>query len=379
MSKERILYWIAGTLMVLYIMVDYYSPKPIDWTITFGEKDKRPFGCYILYDQLDNFFPEKKIDYQTLYEVNDLKGSLFILSDAFEIVKTDIDNLFNILNDGNTVLIGSRSFGRQILDTLEIEVDNKYPVFSNILEDSSSITYDGKTIEYPRTLVTTTFINLDKSGWDMHATSGPDPILISKKFGSGRLILLSAPLIFSNYGLLHNDNYAFADFILNMLPNKPVTYNRFYQSGRIEHRSPFRFLISQPSLRSATYLTLFGIIVLLVFNSQRKQKAIPVYDRPSNTTIHYIKTIGGLYYREKDHHKAAMKIIYQFLQVVSEKYHVKDPFEERSWHMIAAKSNLEREEVHEILRYLKMVKMSSYLSEDDLKEVYQKIKKLNII
>ena len=35
-----------------YVALEYYRPKPIDWSITLSSKDKIPFGTYALYDVL---------------------------------------------------------------------------------------------------------------------------------------------------------------------------------------------------------------------------------------------------------------------------------------------------------------------------------------
>jgi hypothetical protein len=35
-----------------YVAVEYYRPKPLDWTPTFQNKDKIPYGTYVLYDVL---------------------------------------------------------------------------------------------------------------------------------------------------------------------------------------------------------------------------------------------------------------------------------------------------------------------------------------
>jgi hypothetical protein len=35
-----------------YVALEYYRPKPLDWRPTFINRDKIPYGTYVLYDQL---------------------------------------------------------------------------------------------------------------------------------------------------------------------------------------------------------------------------------------------------------------------------------------------------------------------------------------
>src|SRR5690606_2219229 len=103
MRKEKLLYIILGVLFVVYVIVEYYSPKPLDWTVTFAPNDKNPYGGYILYDRLDDFYSEKAVSFETLYEAQDADAHLLILASTFNPSDTDIDALFDILDQGRTV------------------------------------------------------------------------------------------------------------------------------------------------------------------------------------------------------------------------------------------------------------------------------------
>src|SRR5690606_37112462 len=110
MRKEKLLYIILAVLFVTYVIVEYHSPKPLDWTITFAQNDKNPYGSYVLYDRLDDFFPEKAVSFQTLYEAKDAEAQLLILATDFTPSDADIDGIHDILDQGRTVLIGAQMF-----------------------------------------------------------------------------------------------------------------------------------------------------------------------------------------------------------------------------------------------------------------------------
>ena len=58
-KKERRLYIFLAVIFVLYVVVEQYKPEPLVWIPTFAQKDKQPYGGYVLYEQLDDFFAAK--------------------------------------------------------------------------------------------------------------------------------------------------------------------------------------------------------------------------------------------------------------------------------------------------------------------------------
>lgn len=49
-----------------YVAVEYYRPKPLDWTPTFQNKDKIPYGTYVLYDVLPDILGVSKREVRTV-------------------------------------------------------------------------------------------------------------------------------------------------------------------------------------------------------------------------------------------------------------------------------------------------------------------------
>lgn len=198
MRKEKPLYIILGVLFVTYVIVEYYSPKPLDWTITFAQNDKNPYGSYILYDRLDDFFPEKTLSFHTLYEAKDTGTHLLILASNFNPSDPDIDALYDILDQGRTVMIGAQMFSQSFLDALDI--DAEVQVLGSISKDSLYVELEGgATLQVPSSFVRQTFEVDSSTAWTSHARSGGD-VLISKDYSSAKLILTSLPLAFTNYG-----------------------------------------------------------------------------------------------------------------------------------------------------------------------------------
>ncbi len=370
MRKEKLLYIILGVLFITYVVVEYYSPKPLNWTVTFSQHDKNPYGSYILYERLDDFFTEKAVSFQTLYEAMEGETHLLILATNFAPSDADIESIYNILDQGRSVLVGAEVFSESFLDALEVET--KMQIFGNITQDSTIITLEGgKQIKIPSSFVNFTFDVDSSKVWKSHAAADGD-VLISKDYPTAKLILTSLPLAFTNYGLLHNDVYLIAEEALNKVPVGAVQYNRFYHAGKQEPATPLRYVLSQAPLRWAVFLTVAVLLVYLILGSRRLQRAIPVLEPLQNTTIQFIKTIGALYHREGNHKNAALKLTSHFTQMLATKYYI-HTFDEKTYKTLAAKSGVPLEDVIKTFDLIQVAKQSPRVSEDLLKQLYEKI------
>jgi hypothetical protein len=71
--KKALPFILLGILVLFVVLIQVYAPKTISWVQTFEKKDKNPYGDFILYDFLQNLFPDKKIEVKnrTIYEVLD--------------------------------------------------------------------------------------------------------------------------------------------------------------------------------------------------------------------------------------------------------------------------------------------------------------------
>ncbi|HEX8657897.1 MAG TPA: DUF4350 domain-containing protein [Hymenobacter sp.] len=57
-----------------YVVLEYNRPKPLDWTPTYANKDKIPYGTYVLYDQLPRLLGTDSIEAVRLPVYSQLTG-----------------------------------------------------------------------------------------------------------------------------------------------------------------------------------------------------------------------------------------------------------------------------------------------------------------
>ena len=129
-----------------------------------------------------------------------------------------------------------------------------------------------------------------------------DPVAFRLGIGEGELFLVATPLMFTNYGILDGDNASYAFRLLASMKDMPLTRIEAY--GRYANQasdSPLRYLLSQPPLRWALYMSLITIILCMIFTAKRRQRVIPVVRPPANETLRFTQLIGNLYYQRKDY------------------------------------------------------------------------------
>lgn len=114
--------------------------------------------------------------------------------------------------------------------------------------------------------------------------------------------------------MLKKEQYQYTENILSYFSEGDIIW---YTKGPKDERisgSPLRYIMSQPPLKSAWFLGLFGILIFMIFNAKRKQRIVPIIKPLENLTVDFTKTIGNLYYQEGDHTNIIDKKIIYFLE-----------------------------------------------------------------
>ena len=77
-------WYLLGLLALFgaYVALEYYRPKPVDWTPTLINKDKIPYGTYVLYDQLPRLLGTDSVLTTRLPIYNQLTGLSLEETDA---------------------------------------------------------------------------------------------------------------------------------------------------------------------------------------------------------------------------------------------------------------------------------------------------------
>jgi hypothetical protein len=350
MKKQRIYIVILLTTLVGFILVEIYKPKPLDWTSTFSKKDKIPYGCELLFRTLPDVFisqpiiDEKPLAYQTKqYKKYPSPSNYLYIYQYFKIDSLEALQLIDYVKQGNNAFIVSENF-TGLMPWIQIETNY---LAQTLPPDSVNINFVNtelnleKGYSYLKNSVDTYFeINksFQKNVEILGKNSKGYPNFIRIAVGKGNFYLSSVPKAFTNYNLVNkNADYAFK--ALSYLPNRTIFWDEYVnkvglnkQSKRISKSreargegdmegSPFKFIVSDPALKWAYYLTIITVLLYMIFEGKRRQRIIPVIQSPKNTSLEFLETIGSLYYHQRDHKSiATKKIAYFFIYIRTKLY-----------------------------------------------------------
>lgn len=376
----------------LFVFIKLVSPKQYDWTISYSYVDKNPYGGYALNRLLGSFFQEENIhhSYKTLYELSDsvrTKDNILIISSNFSGGKEDSDFLLSHVAEGGRAFISSQYFLGHFADTLGVITYDYFFKGGDILlkRDTSVLKFVNPHVDtvqeyfYRRDNIHNYFSQFDTTRTTVIAENERGmPVTIRIKWGKGEFILNSTPLAFTNIYMLSGNNHKFASTTLSWLADAPVVWTEYYHLGRMEARTPLRFILLNEPLRWGYYVTIAAILLYMVFEMKRKQRIIPVVKPLTNTSIEFIQTIGNLYYQRSGNKSIAEKRIHFLLDQIRSRCWINTgKLDEEFIHTLTHKSGRPEEDVRKLVVSMNAIQAKKSITGAELIEFNHLIERFN--
>lgn len=385
MMKGNIKYIVMlVTAVALVIIVEWLTPKPINWTPTFMQEDKNPFGSYILYDLLPDIFPNKKVItinagiYERNEEGNLLQGNHIFICQNFNPGKEEIEILLGLVNNGSNIFIASGHFPQLLADTLVFKTENVFFTSDSIgLNLENGVLHESEFYQYKRIesfYAFTTPKGKKATFQTLGSSSLQRPNFIGIPFGKGFFYLNTMPLAYTNYNMLYKQNAEYISKTLSYLPVQDTYWDEYYKEYRQESQTPLRFFLSRPPLQWALYVAVGALLLFIAFEAKRKQRMIPIVKPLSNTTLEFTETVGRLYFQYKDHKNIAEKKIIYFLDYLRTHFYVKvTAFDDALYTRLSEKSGVDKDEIVGIFKIITYIQSQKNIREEELLRLNQKI------
>lgn len=387
--------FIVAFLLIMFA-IEYNLPKKFVWTPTFSHYDEQPLGCALFDSLLSSSLPHgyslsKETFYQMEEDTVDNKGILVIAS-SLSMVKADINALLKMAERGNKIMLVSNNYPKLLEDTLGFyctyshfnaaafrkyassifrkdsiywvadsvysrQLYRCYPQFCN----SSFRRYNSQVIRKLAEKDMTDAIGDALADSDsVKVYSNYHPLLaMARPWGEGEIILVSTPLLFTNYGVLDGNNVNYIFRLLSQMGELPIVRSEGYMKATAQvQQSPLRYLLAHQPLRWALYLTMITILLFMIFTAKRRQRAIPVVREPINKSLEFTELIGTLYFQKKDHVDLIRK---KFAYLAEElRREIQVDIEEvaddkRSFERIARKTGMDAEEIAKFIHEVRPV------------------------
>lgn len=399
--------YIAGAVLLaalITLLLLHKEPRKFDGRITFNPKDKIPYGTYAAYHLLQQQFPKATIDvnhyapeeWQNL-SYDSTGQVLLIVNSYFDPSLSELNALTSFTRQGNYVFISCLQMNETARIFFRIQqqevfnpftINNEYGVVN--MYDSFAVKLDKRTYTaplqfvYPGVSYNNCFTKYDSSfayplGYNVDDNK-PNLLAINAK--NGAIFLHTAPITFTNFFVLYNNNHEYYEKLMSLFPanaSKVIwdEYFLLYKQNKKEdndEKGLLSVLLSHKNFYIAFWLLMIVLALYFATEIKRRQRLIPEYKKPANDSLEFVTTIGKLYYEKGDHKNLADKLTLFFLDYVRNKYklstaELNDAFVQR----LSLKTGIATNELSKLIDTLINIKLSDRISEQQLLQYHQQL------
>lgn len=401
MKPKRWQFILLGVYLLVIVLIGIIQPKPIDWRPTFTASDKIPYGTYILRNELKNIFPERgiennKIDFYN-FSPRPTHSNYIIINTSLQADELGSRAMLQFVRNGGSLFIASNTIPQTFEDSLGIQIKRDFDVLTQTdsvqtctlelanpqfhsssfrfrkeytslyIDDIDTAAYTSVLDEEADTTTAHTYNILPRTALGYDNKSRVNFVQIP--FGEGNIYVHVFPYAFSNYHMLEGNNSVYIQNCLSYLPVVHTYWDEYYNPYcQTEEQTPLRYILSVPGYQWAYYIAVIAGIAYVLFFARRKQRIIPIIAPPQNLSLEFTRTIGTLYYQQKNHKDIAEKKMVYFLEKVRTHYHLPtqlldDTFQQK----LADKSNAQKETVKELFAlYFYHIRDKQYINEQEL-------------
>jgi len=381
----------AIVLVLLVVMIISTATKPLrrmDERITLRQNDRIPYGLRVASELLPSLFPNANVYTDRKYPGNwdsiDVTGSnqaVILVADYFDADEEEMDDLGAFVRSGNYVFIIHRAASDDAISYFNLTYNNDFNFYAQDDEDSLKLKLEtpvfasSTEFSYPGRKYDGSFYKIDSGKTAVLGRNDRGiPNFIKMNKGSGSFFLHTAPLAFSNYFILHKNNVHYYEQVLSVLPKNidKILWNEYYLSKPQtpnDDNDPnwLGALMSYPSFKWGLIIGALTLALFVLLGMRRRQRLIPLYEKPKNDSLDFVKTLGRLYYDRRDHRNLAMKMGAYFLEHVRSKYklptHTLDEDFVQSLHF---KSGYSEQETRNIVETIHTIHTVNFITDAEL-------------
>ncbi|MEN6455693.1 MAG: hypothetical protein ABFD10_15695, partial [Prolixibacteraceae bacterium] len=145
-----------------------------------------------------------------------------------------------------------------------------------------------------------------------------------------------------------------------------IEWDEYYKPFGSRNESPIKIILSLKSLRAAYWTLLTGLVLYMLTNIRRRQRPIPVLPPKANLSLDFVRTIGLLYFHQKNHQDLVKKIFVSFSEYIHSKYFICHEFTPSFYQKLAMKSGVGEQLITRIFTQYEALSTRERVYEDDL-------------
>lgn len=402
------------TTIILILFIVFRADKPrFDWKESYDEWSKEPYGLYIAKNLLSDYFPlhdfiplEDSLHQNLIDTSKTTPANYVFIGGGMYLDSLDVEELTTFVYEGNNAFISSRTLPIDLALYLNFYECDDYAYWEDYYEyfdSTAQLNFLHSDLQLD-TGYTYQYFNRNKIrpyrwqyfGDEFFCTSNDTLIalgtvgdssinFVRTEYGEGYFYLHTTPLAFTNISLLDKGGLEYLQKVFTHLPAGNVYWdegsrvseqvakgNNDTTNRGLPDEHPLQYVLSQPALAWAWYLTLGLGLLYLIFRAKRRQRVIPVLPPNHNTSLEFIQTIGRLNFMQNNHRRLALQQMKLFLNFIRERYHFSmKPSADNFVEKLAIKSDIPAEKIEKLLFINKNINASPYTSEKSLVEFHR--------
>ena len=390
MSKgQKVLLSILSLIILGILLLIFSSPVPVNWSPSYEQNDSRPLGSKVFYDQVKKKSGKwENINLPPFEAIGGVpQHATYVFINQYFVTDPDETGLLlDWVRSGGHLFVSAANISTVMLDSLGL-TDHLFPedfeaerVFTLDLESPMSLsqpaTYDqfhnGEYFQWTDSVQVKILGKIqDQNSPD---TIGSMPNFIQLRKGNGLVTFHAFPEAFSNYFLLDKVNKSYTEQVLGTWDlSHTVLLDHYIKSGKVTNSSPLYLVLSNPYLKAA-YFTCWVLLVLWVlFEGKRKQKAIRLITPPQNKSLEFAKTISAIYLNRKDMTQLGRLQLKLFWYYCRTKFNVHAENREEIADLTAIKSGVSLKYTRDLIRELTIMENKEQLDTQDILLINQLI------
>jgi hypothetical protein len=328
--------------------------------------------------------------WNTINPYSDNQAAIFIAK-RFNAEEYELDRLLDFAREGNHVFIIAKSFSYETQSTFNFSysqifgeevLDNQVDSLTvgldpEIFDATTAYSFPGKKYESWFTsydTLHTVVLGRNKQG---------QANFIKMKIGSGSILIHSAPIVFSNYFILHKNNIRYFQKVFSAIPDnvEKLVWDEYYLTRKPSSKSKedkpkgiFSVLFRYPSFKWGMLTAIVILLLYILFNMRRRQRMIPAYSRPKNDSLDFVKTMGRLYHDKRDHKNLCQKMAVYFLEHVRSQYKLPThTLDEKFEKLLHYKSGYSEEGIHQLVSFIRYLQVEPDVTEQQLSKFYTQL------
>jgi hypothetical protein len=284
--------------------------------------------------------------------------------------KEDVNALLWYVQAGNDVFISSEYVGKELSDTLKLEIKGDMTMDSITTNLVNPALARPMPYAMPKGVINAYFDKFDTAKATVLGMNSKQKVnFILQPFGEGRIFINTVPGMFSNFSLLNHHNAGYVSASLSYLHQYPEGFywDEYFKQGREGEQTPLRMILKHPMLKAALYTALAAILLFMLFQSKRRQRIIPVVPPVSNTTVDFVETVSQVYYNQRNHRNIALKQITYLFEHIRSNYYLDTSVPDDAFATkLAHKTGMPQDEALRMMALIRMVRSEEQISDQHL-------------